>query len=61
MIEEFSGAEIFRDALYSWETWGTALRFFLVIAIAGLGLLILRALLRALARFINRTRRSSER
>lgn len=54
MLEEYNGAEIFRDALYSWETWGSGLKFFLIFVIAGLILLILIALLKTLARFIRR-------
>jgi hypothetical protein len=54
MPVEYSGAEIFRDALYSWETWGTGIKYFLIFFVAGLVLLGLMALLKALARFIKR-------
>lgn len=57
MLEQYNGAEIFRDALYSWETWGTGIKFFLIFVIAGLTLSTFKALLRALARFIQRKRR----
>ncbi len=54
MPVEYSGADIFRDALYSWETWGTGIKYFLIFFVAGLVLLGLMALLKALARFIKR-------
>lgn len=57
MPDEFSAAEILRNALYSWETWGTGLKFFSIFVIAGLALSTFKALLKALARFIQRKKR----
>lgn len=57
MPEEFNVAELFRDTIYSWETWGSALKFFIPFAIAAVILLALKTLLNALARYIKRKRK----
>lgn len=57
MPEEFNVAELFRDTIYSWETWGSALKFFIPFTIAVVILLALKTLLNALARYIKRKRK----
>lgn len=57
MSGELNGAEIFRDAFYSWETWAPAVKIMIFFAAAAVLLLLFKHLLKALERFIKRIRR----
>lgn len=57
MSGELDVAELFRDALYSWETWAPAIKFMIPFAVAAVLLLLLKHLLKALERFIKGKKR----
>lgn len=57
MSGELNVAELFRDALYSWETWAPTLKLMVPFAVAAVLLLLLKQLLKALERFIKGKRR----
>lgn len=57
MSGELNVAELFRDTLYSWETWATAIKFMIPFAIAAVLLLLFKQLLKALERFIKEKKR----
>lgn len=54
MSEEYSAAKILGDAIYSFETYEPAIKILLVFIIAGLLLIIVKRLLKAIVRFIRR-------
>lgn len=57
MSEEFSAAKILGDAVYSFETWELGIKILLVFIAAGLLIILVRSILKAIARFIRRITR----
>lgn len=57
MSEELTGAKILRDTIYSFETWELGIKILLIFIAVGLLIILVRSILKAIARFIRRITR----
>ncbi len=57
MSEEFNAAKILGDAIYSFETYVPVIKILLYFIAAGLLLILVKSLLKAIARFIRKITR----